>query len=143
MSRQEMAWLDARLVDEAARLEFECERYLQETTTALAVAIEDSGFTQAQIGQRLGKSAAFVSQVLSGRRNCTLKTIAEVAWAAGARLDTRWSVMQPTISVDDGTMQSSVISIRKFVFQPREQAGTLLPAPAQHASETLGDGVAA
>lgn len=143
MSRQEMAWLDARLDDEAARLEFECERYLQETTAALAVAIEDSGLTQAQIGQRLGKSAAFVSQVLSGRRNCTLKTIAEVAWAAGARLDTRWSVMQPTISVDDGTMQSSVISIRKFVFQPREQAGAPLTATAQRASETVGDGVAA
>ncbi len=143
MSGQEMAWLDARLVDEAARLEFECERYLQETTTALAVAIEDSGLTQAQIGHRLGKSAAFVSQVLSGRRNCTLKTIAEVAWAAGARLDTRWSVMQPTVSTDDGTMQSSVISIRKFVFQPREQAESMLRTPAPLSSETVGDGVAA
>lgn len=143
MSSQEMAWLDARLVDEAARREFECERFLQETTAALAVAIEDSGFTQAQIGQRLGKSSAFVSQVLSGRRNCTLRTIAEVAWAAGARLDTRWSVMQPTVSTDDGTMQSSVISIRKFVYQPREQVGVVHDTPATLSSENVGEGVAA
>jgi transcriptional regulator with XRE-family HTH domain len=60
------------------------EELILEVTEALVAAMAQQKLTKAQLASRLGKSPAFVTQILNGGRNLTLRTIAEVADALGA-----------------------------------------------------------
>ena len=57
-----------------------------EVTEALSKAIEERGLTRSEVAKRLGKTKGFVSQLLAGGRNLTLRTIADVADAIGISL---------------------------------------------------------
>jgi transcriptional regulator with XRE-family HTH domain len=52
----------------------------------LAKAMDEQGLSKSDLAARLGRSRAFVTQVLSGRRNMTLRTLADLAWACGNRV---------------------------------------------------------
>jgi transcriptional regulator with XRE-family HTH domain len=62
------------------------EELILEVTEALASALSREDVTKAQLAERLGKSKAFVSQILAGGRNLTLRTVADVANALGYRI---------------------------------------------------------
>ena len=57
------------------------ERLIVDVTEQLAGALENSGVTRAELAQRMGRTPGFVSQVLGGGRNLTLRTIADIAAA--------------------------------------------------------------
>ena len=61
------------------------ERLILEVTEALAGALDDSGVTRAELARRLGRTPGFVTQVLGGGRNLTLRTIADIAAALSLR----------------------------------------------------------
>ena len=52
-------------------------------TAAIINEMESQGVTRTQLAERVGCTKAFVSQVLNGSRNMTLRTIADLAWALG------------------------------------------------------------
>ena len=59
---------------------------LQETvilnvTEDLVLEMRQLGVDRVTLASRLGKSKAFVSQLLSGSRNMTLRTLADICWA--------------------------------------------------------------
>ena len=57
------------------------ERLILDVTEQLAGALEDDGVTRAELARRLGRTPGFVSQLLGGGRNLTLRTIADIAAA--------------------------------------------------------------
>jgi transcriptional regulator with XRE-family HTH domain len=57
------------------------EELIIEVTEALARALRNTGITQTELAAKLGKSKGFVSQILGGGRNLTLRTLADVAGA--------------------------------------------------------------
>lgn len=76
--------------------EFECisaehrrllkqEEFLLDVANALAATLQNEGITKSELAKRLGKTKGFVSQILSGGRNLTLRTIADVADALAAK----------------------------------------------------------
>lgn len=77
---------DVMLRDREGRRLLRQEELILEVTEVLARALAVSGVTQAALARRLGKSNAFVSQVLSGGRNLTLRTVADLADALGFRI---------------------------------------------------------
>lgn len=62
------------------------EELILEVTEALCKALDEGHVTRSQLARRLGKSPAFVTQILAGGRNLTLKSLADVADALGARI---------------------------------------------------------
>jgi transcriptional regulator with XRE-family HTH domain len=62
------------------------EELILEVTEALAEAMTRQGITKAELARRLGKSKGFVSQVLAGDRNLTLRTIADISDALACRI---------------------------------------------------------
>src|SRR5436305_15162894 len=62
------------------------EELILEATEALARALRSSGLTQSELAARLGKTKGFVSQVLGGGKNLTLRTLADVAGALGCKV---------------------------------------------------------
>ena len=67
------------------------ERLILDVTELLAGALEDSDLTRAELARRLGRTPGFVSQVLGGGRNLTLRTIADIAAALSLRPSFRLS----------------------------------------------------
>jgi transcriptional regulator with XRE-family HTH domain len=65
------------------------EELIVEVTEAMARALRTSGLTQAEIATRLGKTKGFISQVLGGGKNLTLRTLADVAGAIGCRVEVK------------------------------------------------------
>lgn len=54
------------------------EELILEVTEALARTLESAGVSRAELARRLGRSRGFVTQLFSGGRNLTLRTIADV-----------------------------------------------------------------
>jgi plasmid maintenance system antidote protein VapI len=62
------------------------EELILEASEALAQALQSSGLTQGELAGRLGKTEGFVSQIMDGRENLTLRTLADVAGALGYKV---------------------------------------------------------
>lgn len=62
------------------------ERLVCEATERIRRAMEDAGVSQAELGRLLDTSRANVSALLSGGRNMTLHTVADLAFALGWRV---------------------------------------------------------
>ena len=61
------------------------ERLILDVTEQLAGALENGGVTQAELARRMGRTPGFVSQLLGGGRNLTLRTVADIAAALSLR----------------------------------------------------------
>jgi transcriptional regulator with XRE-family HTH domain len=66
--------------DEHARLIAE-ERLITEVTEALWDTMQQAGISKSELASRLGKSKGHISQLFSGSRNMTLRTLAEICSA--------------------------------------------------------------
>lgn len=62
------------------------EELILEITEALVDTLENEGISKTELASRLGKTKGFVSQILAGGRNLTLRTIADVADALECRI---------------------------------------------------------
>ena len=71
--------------DEAYERLVRQEELILKVTERLAGALLEKGVTKAELARRLGRTPGFVSQVLGGGRNLTLRTISDVAAALSLR----------------------------------------------------------
>ena len=67
--------------------DYEGELLCAEVVEHLRALAADLGVTQHELARRLGVSDARVSRIMTGRENLTLRTIAELGWALGARFE--------------------------------------------------------
>ncbi|MCC7339758.1 MAG: helix-turn-helix transcriptional regulator, partial [Bryobacterales bacterium] len=68
------------------RREFVIERFVGECTEVISRIMHEKGISKSVLSRRLGKSRAWVTQLLSGSRNMTARTLAEVAFALDVEL---------------------------------------------------------
>lgn len=61
------------------------EEFIVAVTEAIAAEMHRQGKTKADLAMHLGKSKAYVTQLLCGSRNMTLRTLADIAFALGRR----------------------------------------------------------
>ena len=81
------AWIERQTRTPEARRRYEEERLILWTTEAICEAMEDRGLTRADIAGKLGTSRANITQLLSGSRNMTLRSLAGLAHACGLRAE--------------------------------------------------------
>ncbi len=62
------------------------EGLVTEAGEFIARLMEERGVTKAELARRLGKSRAYITQMLSGSANLTIRTLAELAYALGAEV---------------------------------------------------------
>jgi transcriptional regulator with XRE-family HTH domain len=77
----------AILSDPAARREYEEAYLVGEVTDSILALLQELGLSQADLAGRLGVTKGRVSQILSGRQNMTLGTLAAIGWALGVSFD--------------------------------------------------------
>lgn len=62
------------------------EELILEVTELLLCAMEAKHISKADLATKLGRTKGFVSQILSGRQNLTLRTLADLADALDGRI---------------------------------------------------------
>lgn len=108
------------------------EELILEVTEALSQALAREQVTKKTLADRLGKSKGFVSQILAGGRNLTLRTLADIADALGCRVVVRLSKA--------GAMRESPTSPAFELGRPRGFGPAFVGArPPIAASEVFGE----
>jgi len=77
--------LDEYLKDDEFRRLFAQEDLILEVTEKLCELLEKEKISRKELADRLGKSKGFVSQLLNGGRNLTLRTVADILHVLGYR----------------------------------------------------------
>lgn len=77
--------LDEYLQDEEFRRLFAQEDLILEVTETLCELLENEKISRKELADRLGKTKGFVSQLLNGGRNLTLRTVADILHVLGYR----------------------------------------------------------
>ena len=62
------------------------EELILEVTEAVSAVMQEEGITKAQLARHMGRTKGFITQLLSGSRNLTLRTLAGMADALGYRV---------------------------------------------------------
>lgn len=83
---QNETWIDRQTCTPEARREYEQERLIAWTFEHIAEAMDSTGTSKADMARALGTSRAHITQLLSGARNATLRTVADLAWACNSRI---------------------------------------------------------
>lgn len=65
---------------------YEQEALIEDANELIAELMTAQSVTKKELAKRIGKTPGFVSQVLSGNRNMTLRTFADLAFALGSRI---------------------------------------------------------
>ena len=78
--------LDEYLEDEEFRRLFAQEDLIMEVTEKLCELLEKEKVSRKELADRLGKSKGFVSQLLNGGRNLTLRTVADILHVLGYKV---------------------------------------------------------
>lgn len=66
---------------------YQQERVILETSDLISDLLDRTGITKAELAERLGRSKSYVTQLLNGRANMTLRTISDVMWALDSNLE--------------------------------------------------------
>ena len=96
--------------------EFQRERVILELAILIRRLLKEKGLTKADLAARLGRSKAFVTQLLNGRANMTIRTASDVLCVLGhslnvgaGPLELRATVTQPVKPAMDWQSRSGVV----------------------------------
>jgi transcriptional regulator with XRE-family HTH domain len=78
---------------------FEQESLSIEATELISTLMKERQISKAELAKRIGKSKAFITQLLSGGRNMTLHTFADLAFALGYKVDLHASPLSKSSEV--------------------------------------------
>ena len=85
------------------------EELILDVTEAISEVMQKEGITKAQLAKRMGRTKGFITQLLSGDRNLTLRTLAGVVDALECRALITVSKDPLRISAGDQILDSRVI----------------------------------
>jgi transcriptional regulator with XRE-family HTH domain len=124
--------------DPAFRRLLSIEALVAEASEVIARLMAEQNVSKADLARRLNKSRAWVTQLLSGKANLTIRTLAEVVYAldaevkihaqpptwkmAGKPLSTGW---QPVVfKMDNYLVESPMVSEDLFRLQTNQNSST-------------------
>ncbi len=115
------------------------EGLVTEAGEFLARLMQEQRVSKAELARRLGRSRAYITQLLGGSTNLTVRTLAEVAYALGAevRLD--------AVPLQVAPHEQVPVRLEKPVWKVIELRSPTLPAedeiPSSPSTPNLGEGI--
>ena len=80
-------WMTRQLPAGTSLRGYSEERAIAVITRAVQKAIDDAGLSRSDVAKVLGTTKSYVSQVLNGSTNMTLKTLGALLWASGQQVN--------------------------------------------------------
>jgi transcriptional regulator with XRE-family HTH domain len=105
--------LDEYLKDDEFRRLFAQEDLIMEVTETLCEILEKEKVSRKELADRLGKSKGFVSQLLNGGRNLTLRTVADILHVLG------YKITLTPFKEEEKRQESNVIEFRTRHTNPK------------------------
>lgn len=110
------------------------ETLLAQAPAVIAELMAGNGVTKAELARRLGHSRAWVTQLLGGRTNMTIRTMAEVAYALGAEV---------RMSAEPAMGEASLVQGNaSHPFRFEHAGGLITPAASIHVLRLASAGMA-
>lgn len=103
MSAKDLFYPKGKNFSAAEERAFAREELLYNVTEDILVALEDLGVSKKELADRLGKSRAYVSQLLSGTRNMTFGSFSDICYAIGYK---------PVVGLEFDSSKGSSIEIK-------------------------------
>ena len=91
------------------------EDLILDVTEAISAVMQEEGISKAQLAKRMGRTKGFITQLLSGGRNLTLRTLAGLADALESRVTITVSKNRDSMSVSS---ESPSLRVNNFELQP-------------------------
>ena len=79
-------FIDNIISTEQGRWELNQERAILDLTELICEIMARTGVTRAELARRLGKTKGFITQLLDGRANMTIRTISDIFSALGCAI---------------------------------------------------------
>ena len=135
------AWIKRQTETPEARRRYEEERLILWTTEAIWKAMDEQGLTRAEMAAKLGTSRANITQLLSGTRNMTLRSLASLAFACDMRAEVGLEELTASVfnSIDDQTIELSRSQPVRFWTEPQVAEEPPLFRPRCGTDEEEGD----
>jgi transcriptional regulator with XRE-family HTH domain len=121
-------YFESKYSSEPERRRYAQNSLIVDTAIAIDKALESSGIKQKDLATRLGRSEGYVSQVLSGGANLTLRTLADFAYA----LDRMVDVALKPLGASSAVFTTNIHASWKFEAAPEAPAS----APEAPAANT-------
>src|SRR5438309_2540535 len=98
-------------------------------TSAVQDALDDAGLSRSEVARLLGTTKSYVSQVLNGSTNMTLKTFGALMWAAGRqvvglRTAEIGTEEQPSLAIGNVVSVGSALGVHNTIYNVT-YAGTI------------------
>lgn len=122
-------WFQRVLGDPKRRRVFEEEKLILSVAEGIWEAMDQRGVTRADIAERLGTTRANITQLLSGSRNMTLKSLAALSCACGVRASLSFRPV-PELSGTTSVCEPQQVPIPKIELS-WEEASVASPAVPQ------------
>ncbi|HEY2120649.1 MAG TPA: helix-turn-helix transcriptional regulator [Candidatus Acidoferrum sp.] len=119
----------AKNTDSAAVKLEKQEQLLFDATELISRAMEQQGVSKTELAKRIGKSKAYVTQVLGGQTNMTLRTLSDLAAALGYDVELGGINLQTSQTVQVGRWNGPT-KMDVVYGQLQEAVTQLAPAPA-------------
>ena len=97
------------------------ERLIADVTEALWALMEQLDVSKTELATRLGKSKGHVSQLFSGSRNMTLRTLAEICFVLGQEATIKIGPPRVESNWDNAQIPMPLHSVRTVEAQDRNQ----------------------
>ncbi|MEZ5555241.1 transcriptional regulator [Haliea sp.] len=85
MSARDLFYSEGQKFDAAEERAFARDELIYNVTEDILIALEDFQISKRDLAERLGKSRAYVSQLLSGARNMTFGTFSDICFVIGVK----------------------------------------------------------
>jgi hypothetical protein len=100
-----------RMDDPEEKRLYQQEQLLFDATELISKLMEKEGVSRSDLAKRIGKSKAYVTQVLRGQSNMTLRTLSDLSYALGYAVALGASNPSRTEWVDVGPWQGSMATM--------------------------------
>jgi len=107
-------WVEKTTEDPERMKAFQQERLILEVTELIERLMKQQGVSKARLAEKLGTTKGYITQLLDGRANMTLRTISDVVFALGRSL----SVNDSPLSVSSAPVPFAVEDSRSQVEEP-------------------------
>ncbi len=87
-------WFSQRLEEYRDDPEFILEELILDVTEQICAAMEGQDISRSELAQRLGVSRAYITKLLNGQGNMTLRTLVAVGHALGVEVNVSMSSMR-------------------------------------------------
>jgi transcriptional regulator with XRE-family HTH domain len=85
MSSRDLFYNENKKFSNSEEKIFSREELVYNVTESILVLLEDEEISKKELARRLGKSASYVTQMLSGARNMTLGSLSDICFSIGVK----------------------------------------------------------